>query len=54
MPELKRAIGRGRVIASPAQPDRRPRLVSANSLARWTPSAARPPAAGKRAAQRAS
>jgi hypothetical protein len=54
VPELKRAIGRGRVIATPAQPDRRPRLVSANSLARWTPRAARPPAARKRTSQRAS
>jgi hypothetical protein len=50
---LHKAIGRGEVIARPAKPGGTRLVVSANSLARWTPSPARQAAGRKRAAARA-
>ena len=50
---LHKAIARGEVIARPAKPGGTRLVVSANSLARWTPSPARQAAGRKRAAARA-
>jgi hypothetical protein len=50
---LHKAIGRGEVVARPAKPGGTRLVVSANSLARWTPSPARQAAGRKRAAARA-
>ncbi|SRR5579885_244702 len=47
---LHQAIQRGEVIAQPAKPNGKRLLVSANSLARWTPMAGRQQAGRRRAA----
>ena len=49
---LRRGIAAGRVIAHAAPGEDGGLLVSANSLARWTPRNRRPPAGPKRAVAR--